>query len=212
MSQNPGLSVSELTCERDERCLFRSLAFSLNSGEILQITGPNGSGKTTLMRVVAGLSLDFTGEVFWRGQPVADVRPEFHAALLYMGHLLGVKSTMTAEENLRWAMGLHRNDLSREEIWSALEKVKLAGFEDIPCYQLSAGQNRRVALARLFLARQPLWILDEPFTAIDKQGVAELEQLLVDHAKSGGMVMMTTHHEMSLNYDGFHQLVLGGGV
>ncbi|WP_281648246.1 cytochrome c biogenesis heme-transporting ATPase CcmA [Parendozoicomonas sp. Alg238-R29] len=208
MSQLPFLSVSGLTCERDERILFESLDFTLSVGEILQVSGPNGAGKTTLMRVIAGLSLDFRGQINWCNQPVEDDRPGFQSSLLYMGHQPGVKSTMTPEENLQWAMGLHRS-LTREEIWGALEKVKLRGYEDVPCYQLSAGQNRRVALARLFLAKQKLWILDEPFTAIDKLGVAELEQTLVDHASSGGLVMMTTHHEMNVDYSGFRQLVLG---
>ena len=210
MSQLPSLSVSGLTCERDERILFESLDFTVSPGDLLQISGPNGAGKTTLMRVIAGLSLDFRGDIFWGGEPVEEDRPGFQTSLLYMGHQPGVKSTMTPEENLQWAMGLHRTDLTRAEIWDALEKVKLRGYEDVPCYQLSAGQNRRVALARLFLARQKLWILDEPFTAIDKFGVAELEQTLVDHARNGGMVMMTTHHEMNVDYSGFRQLVLGG--
>ncbi len=210
MTQPLCLSVAELTCERDERYLFRALNFSLNPGEILQISGPNGSGKTTLMRVVAGLSLDFTGALFWCGEPIDEDRPGFHASLLYLGHHPGVKPTMTPEENLRWAMGLHRNDLSRDDIWAALAKVRLTGFEDVPCYQLSAGQNRRVALARLFLAQQPLWILDEPFTAIDRQGITELELALVQHAENGGMVMVTTHHEMTFDYSGFRTLVLGG--
>ena len=106
-------------------------------------------------------------------------------------------------------MGLHRDDLTRAEIWQALDSVRLTGFEDVPCYQLSAGQNRRVALARLWLACQPLWILDEPFTAIDKVGTAKLEQMLVEHARGGGLVMFTTHHDITLDYSGFHQLLLG---
>ncbi|MTI13792.1 cytochrome c biogenesis heme-transporting ATPase CcmA [Sansalvadorimonas verongulae] len=209
MSQLSSLSASGLTCERDERTLFESLDFTLSSGEVLQVAGPNGAGKTTLMRVIAGLALDFHGDIVWNGQPVKDDRPGFQASLLYMGHQPGVKSIMTPEENLQWSMGLHRK-LDKEEIWGALKKVQLRGYEDVPCYQLSAGQNRRVALARLFLARQKLWILDEPFTAIDKAGIAELEQTLVDHARRGGMVMMTTHHEMDMDYSGFRQLVLGG--
>ncbi len=211
MLHQSSLTVSNLTCERDERRLFESLAFTLSPGEILQISGPNGSGKTTLMRIIAGLSLDYHGDIHWDGQPVDDDRPAFQSSLLYMGHNPGVKSVLTAEENLSWAMGLHQS-VDRTALWEALGRVQLSGYEDIPCYQLSAGQNRRVALARLFLSQQPLWILDEPFTAIDRQGVAELEQTLIDHASKGGMVMMTTHHEMLIDYSGFRQLTLGGAL
>ena len=194
---------------RDECALFEDLTFVLQSGEILQIAGSNGSGKTTLMRIIAGLSLDFTGEIAWCGVGIDDDRPAFQSNMLYMGHQPGVKPTLTPEENLRWAMGLHRDDLTRAEIWQALDSVRLTGLEDVPCYQLSAGQNRRVALARLWLACQPLWILDEPFTAIDKVGTAKLEQMLVEHACRGGLVMFTTHHDITLDYSGFHQLLLG---
>ncbi len=206
---SPSLHVSGLTCERDGRFLFRDLSFTLEAGQLLQIFGSNGSGKTTLMRIVAGLNLDYSGDIVWQGVPVAHNRPDFQADLLYMGHQPGIKPTLSAEENLVWAMGLHGHKLSRDDIWQALASVGLAGFEDLPCYQLSAGQNRRVALARLVLAQQPLWILDEPFTAIDRQGVAALEQTLVNHAQQGGLVMMTTHHEMSLDYQGFGRLALG---
>ncbi|WP_408635948.1 cytochrome c biogenesis heme-transporting ATPase CcmA [Parendozoicomonas callyspongiae] len=206
------LSVSDLTCERDGRCLFENLAFTLCSGDVLQVSGPNGVGKTTLLRIVAGLSLDFHGQVDWCGSPVDEDKPGFHSHLLYMGHQPGVKATMSPEENLRWAMGLHYS-ITVQEIYQALEKVGLRGYEDVPCYRLSAGQNRRVALARLHLKnKQKLWILDEPFTAIDLQGTAELEQLMVDHAKDGGLVMMTTHHEMNLDYSGFRKLALEPSV
>ncbi len=202
------LTVSDLTCERDGRCLFENLAFTLSPGDVLQVSGPNGVGKTTLLRIVAGLSLDFHGSINWCGAPVGDDRPGFHSHLLYMGHQPGVKTTMTPEENLRWSMGLHY-PITTDEIYRALEKTGLRGYEDIPCYKLSAGQNRRVALARLHLnTRQKLWILDEPFTAIDLQGTVELEQLMVDHARQGGLVMMTTHHEMTLDYSGFRKLTL----
>ncbi len=206
---SPPLLVSGLTCERDGRFLFRDLSFTLAAGELLQISGSNGSGKTTLMRIVAGLNLDYAGDIRWQGVPVADNRPEFQAQLLYMGHQPGIKPTLTAEENLAWVMGLHGIRPFRDELWRALAGVCLGGFEDVPCYQVSAGQNRRVALARLVLSKHPLWILDEPFTAIDKEGVAALEQTLVNHARQGGMVMMTTHHDMALDYSGFRRLVLG---
>jgi heme exporter protein A len=191
------LEVKNLFCERDERVLFGSLSFIVNAGEVLQIEGQNGSGKTTLLRILCGLMEAYEGEMFWEGQPVIDVQEVFFQALLYVGHLSGVKVALTAEENLAW---MRRLDplLNRITIAEALDKVGLYGYEDIPCYALSAGQQRRVGLARLYLSSAPLWILDEPFTALDKKGVAEKEALLAQHVQAGGCVVLTTHHNLSI--------------
>lgn len=193
----PLLAASDLFCERDERILFENLSFTLSAGEILQVEGPNGSGKTTLLRILAGLSTAYEGNLSWKGEPMGDVRDDFRASMLYFGHLPGVKATLTAEENLRWYCAVH--PLTRiEGIPEALAKVGLRGFEDVPCHSLSAGQNRRVSLARLYFSEAPLWILDEPFTAIDKRGVAEKEALIAAHADNGGSVILTTHHELAI--------------
>lgn len=191
------LEVKNLFCERDERVLFAGLSFSIHSGELLQIEGQNGSGKTTLLRILCGLMEAFEGDIFWEGESVAEVQEEFYQALLYVGHLSGVKVALTAEENLAW---MRRLDpfLNRMSIAEALDKVGLYGYEDIPCYALSAGQQRRVGLARLYLSSAPLWILDEPFTALDKKGVAEKEVLLARHVQAGGCVILTTHHNLSI--------------
>ncbi len=191
------LRVDDLFCERDERVLFDGLSFELSAGEVVQIEGQNGSGKTTLLRILSGLSNHFEGDIFWKGEPMADVRENFRQELLYFGHHPGVKAILTPEENLNWYAAMH-SGIDREKIAYALEKVGLAGFEDSPCHTLSAGQNRRVSLARLYLSQAKLWILDEPFTAIDKQGVAEKEALVLEHAKQGGCVILTTHHQLGV--------------
>lgn len=208
------LRAKGLFCERDDRVLFDDLGFSLNQGQILQIEGPNGSGKTTLIRILCGLSQDFEGELFWRGRPLPEVVTEFRQSSVYFGHNTGVKLVLTAQENLRWISEAKGLDFSRAtlnaRIDEVLQQVGLTGFEDVPLYTLSAGQKRRVALASLLLKQLPLWILDEPFTAIDKMGVTELEALIIDHANSGGSVILTTHHQLAIAPEKLQKLVLGG--
>ncbi len=204
---DPLLRLRQLRCIRDDRVLFSELALDLAPGEIVQVTGPNGSGKTTLLRIVSGLSLDFEGEITWCCAAVERNRLAFQQDLLFIGHQVGIKPALTPEENLRAVMGMHGH-YTNEAILDALGKVDLYGFEDVPCYQLSAGQQRRVALARLHLSQQRLWILDEPFTAIDRAGVKALESLLISHAQQGGMVMLTTHHELGIQYQGLKRLDL----
>lgn len=189
------LELSNLACERDERFLFAQLNASFYAGQVVQILGPNGSGKTTLLRILAGVSRDYEGDILWSGQPIAQVAWEFASESLYLGHLPGVKKSLTPLENLRWYAAL-QGEVSDEQLLRALEYVNLAGYEDTPCYQLSAGQLRRVALARLKFSNARVWILDEPFTALDKAGVAQLEQQLADHAAAGGLVLVTSHQDI----------------
>lgn len=192
------LQADKLFCERDDRILFNELSLTVEAGEIVQIEGPNGSGKTTLLRILSGLSANYEGDIFWRGEPRSRVEDQFRAETLFLGHQAGVKALLTPEENLTWLVTLHPAlDASLEARAEALAAVGLHGFEDVPCHTLSAGQNRRVSLARLYLSRAPLWILDEPFTAIDKQGVAEQEALLAAQVARGGSVVMTTHQDLS---------------
>lgn len=190
------LEVSNLTAIRDERILFDALSFKIGKGEIVQIEGRNGTGKTTLLRIIAGLGDCETGEISWNGNTTVNDRDLFHQDLLFLGHQTGVKKELTGFENLSFYQSLHQSKIDKEKIWSALAKVGLAGREDIPVGQLSAGQQRRVALARLWLSEQVLWILDEPLTAIDKQGVKVLERLFLQHAENGGIVVLTTHQDM----------------
>lgn len=191
------LAVENLYCERDDRVLFENVNFTLEEGEILQIEGQNGSGKTTLLRILCGLSSHFEGTVFWHGQDIGRVSSLLYQSLLYVGHHSGVKAALTAEENLKWMQQL-QPVLDKGSISLALEKVGLYGYEDVPCHSLSAGQQRRVGLARLYMSNAPLWILDEPFTALDKQGVAEKEALIASHAVDGGGVVLTTHHDITI--------------
>ena len=188
--------------------LFENLALRLASGDMLQISGPNGSGKTSLLRLLAGLMQPTSGEVLLNGQPLNRQRPELAHNLLWIGHAAGIKDLLTPEENLSWLCALHQ-PASHDAIWAALAAVGLRGFEDVPCHTLSAGQQRRVALARLYLDSPALWILDEPFTALDKQGVAQLEEHLANHCEQGGMVVLTTHHTLTRMPSGYRELDLG---
>lgn len=193
------VSAEKLTCIREERILFDELSFSVNEGDIIQIEGPNVAGKTSLLRILAGLSRPYAGSVFYRDEEIGRCRDEFNEDLLYLGHLAGVKSELTAEENLNFNLRLSGyDDFDTGEV---LAKVNLKGFEEALAGHLSAGQHRRTALARLWHSNCKVWILDEPFTAIDKRGVAELEQLFLKHADNGGCVILTTHQDMGLIKD-----------
>jgi heme exporter protein A len=204
----PQLEAVDLACERDWRMLFEHLDLQLAAGDMLQISGPNGSGKTSLLRLLAGLMRPTSGQILVQGKPLAEQRGELARLLLWIGHAAGIKDLLTPEENLAWLCALHR-PAGREAIWQALAAVGLRGFEDVPCHTLSAGQQRRVALARLYLDSPPLWILDEPFTALDKQGVAQLEAHLAHHCETGGMVILTTHHTLERKPSGYRELNLG---
>ncbi|MFG0723608.1 cytochrome c biogenesis heme-transporting ATPase CcmA [Pseudomonas sp. GLN_6] len=205
---SPLLEAVALACERDWRMLFERLELRLVPGEMLQVVGPNGSGKTSLLRLLAGLMQPTAGEIRLNGQPLAAQRAELARNLLWIGHAAGIKGLLTAEENLIWLCALHQ-PAEREAIWQALAAVGLRGFEDVPCHTLSAGQQRRVALARLYLPGPPLWVLDEPFTALDKAAVAQLENHLAAHCQQGGLVVLTTHHEMMVKPAGYRELDLG---
>ncbi|EJN6827026.1 cytochrome c biogenesis heme-transporting ATPase CcmA [Vibrio cidicii] len=203
------LEVSNLTAIRDERVLFENLTFSIQPGELVQIEGRNGTGKTTLLRIITGLGDKEEGEILWKGEQIDKSRDEYHQDLLFLGHQAGVKRELTAFENLSFYQSVHQHSSSQEAIFQALAKVGLVGREDVPVGQLSAGQQRRVALARLWLSKQVLWILDEPLTAIDKQGVKVLEALFAHHAENDGIVILTTHQDMFADSPKLRKIKLG---
>lgn len=202
------LETVDLACERDWRLLFEHLNLRVQRGDMLQVSGPNGSGKTSLLRLLAGLMQPSEGDVLINGQSIVQQRSELAANILWLGHAAGIKGLLTAEENLSWLAALHQG-ASRQQIWQALADVGLKGFEDVPCHTLSAGQQRRVALARLYLEAPLLWILDEPFTALDKHAVAQLERHLARHCEQGGIVIFTTHHQLQNQPATFRELDLG---
>ena len=189
------LKAEHLFCERDNRILFEDLNFAAHRGQVIQIKGSNGSGKTTLLRILCGLNEGFRGSLTWFNKPIQDHWEEVHSSLIYMGHRVGVNKILTPVENLRWSVGLSTS-VTDEQINEALGDMGLRGFEDSQCFTLSAGQQQRVSLSRLLLSDGLLWVLDEPFTTLDQEGVKLLERLLSQHANKGGVVLVTTHHEL----------------
>ncbi|ATW46065.1 cytochrome c biogenesis heme-transporting ATPase CcmA [Glaesserella parasuis] len=193
------LSLINIACERGETRLFEGCSLTISSGQWWQIEGHNGIGKTSLLRILAGLAVAVEGEVQWNGVKIQQQRDQYYTNLFYLGHHAGVKSELTAWENLRFFQKIQGLPLDDEALWNALGKVSLIGREDLPCSHLSAGQQRRVALAKLWLTKATLWILDEPFTAIDKKGVAELIAHIEQHCEQGGMVIFTSHQTAESN-------------
>lgn len=205
------LEAQGLNCIRDERALFTGLSFAIHPGELVQIEGPNGAGKTSLLRILAGLASSDGGDILWQGESTRRNRDRYNHSLLYIGHQAGVKAVLTPFENLSFFQK-SSGKKDPDAIWSALSQVGLVGYEDVPVAQLSAGQHRRVALARLWLSDAPLWILDEPLTAIDKQGVEHLTRLFEQHAEKGGIVILTTHQDMMSTRCPIRKIKLDGGV
>lgn len=193
------LQAFELVCTRGDRQLFNNVNFEIHPGEALRVAGTNGSGKTSLLRMLCGLASPAAGEVRWSGRNIRSVREEFASQLLYLGHANGVKDDLTAWENVMVAATLSGNRVTRANAYQALDQLGLGRAADLPTRALSQGQRKRVALARLPLGMAaPLWILDEPFTALDQKAVAELCGTLNHHLAHGGMVIYTTHQEIEL--------------
>lgn len=187
--------------------LFRGIGFALAPGECLVIEGTNGSGKTSLLRIIAGLVDPDDGEILWRGRSIRDHRQDYCRHLVWYGHASGCKQDLTLLENLRCEQALRPGKSNLDEV---LERLGLSKLTGLPLRVLSAGQQRRVALARLYLPDPPpLWILDEPFTALDTQGTAQLERHLAAHCVLGGTVVLTTHHELVRRPPACHDLDLG---
>lgn len=193
------LQAHQIACVRGERRLFSDINFEINPGDALRVVGANGSGKTSLLRMLCGLAWPAEGEIRWCGHNIRRLREEFCRNLVYLGHANSVKDDLLASENIVVASTLSGNPVSRNGAVQALEQLGLGHVADLPTRALSQGQRKRVALARLRLGMAtPLWILDEPFAALDHTAVTELCGTLNDHLACGGMVIYTTHQEIDL--------------
>jgi heme exporter protein A len=193
------LSVSNLECVRGDRSLFAGLNFSLAAGTLLAVRGANGSGKTSLLRILCGLLPPANGTITWNGTDIAEAGEEFRRNLAYLGHLNSLKDELSAVENLRLSLQVAGIAGDTQQLLAALEWSGLRERRHQACGSLSQGQRRRVALARLWLSRaQTLWILDEPFTALDVASVERTRILLETHLAAGGIVALTTHQDVAV--------------
>lgn len=187
----------DISCIKQDRILFDGLSLSLTAGNLIYLTGPNGAGKTSLLRILTGLSVPDSGQVYFNGEPIHAVRQSYHQALVYVGHKSGLNSQFSPLDNLHfWAkqQGLTH---TKVEILDVLERLGLVGLDNVPIKNLSAGQQRRVALARLWIKPADIWILDEPFTALDSTGVTLLETYFKQHTGTGGAIITTSHQPLS---------------
>ena len=191
------LEAAQLECQRGGRTLFRALSFAIQPGELLRIAGANGSGKTSLVRILCGLLAPTQGEVRWKGEPIRRLREEYSRELVHVGHAAGLKDELTPAENLAITCVLAGVAASTTGVRDALARVGVA--EEKPVGRLSQGQRRRAALARLALSAEvPLWLLDEPFAALDAVAIGVVEKLIGEHAGRGGAVVFTTHQDPGL--------------
>ena len=205
------LEVTGLECVRGERRLFAGVGFRLQAGELLSLQGRNGSGKTSLLRILCGLSPAAAGEIRWRGEAIGKLGESYRSELCYLGHHNAIKDELTPLENLLASARLADEALDEGEALDALEKLGLAGRADLACRYLSQGQKRRVALSRLCHERRALWVLDEPYVALDAAAIELVAGLIGDHLQRGGLAVLTTHQpvEISAAAGMVRQLVLG---
>ena len=189
------IRTENLCFERDETKVIDRVNLELNSGDLLQVEGCNGSGKTTLLRLLTTAIKPTSGRIFYQGKKLSDCRYEYCSNIIFIGHQIALKERLTPVENLNW---LSPVGLSQDSINRALDLVGLRDFETAPSWSLSAGQKRRVALARLIVSNAKIWFLDEPFTAIDTQGIGLMKQLIDDHVSKGGAVVFSTHQSVDM--------------
>ena len=201
------LDVEAVTCIKQERCLFEHLSFSLKAGEIMQLEGPNGAGKTSLLRIISGLAQPQSGHVSFCQTPITSDFESFAQQVLFIGHKTGVNTQLSAVENCEFWLRTHGIEFSGD-LYDILAGLGLVGLEEVPVRYLSAGQQRRVALARLWLTDTKLWLLDEPFTAVDKRGVTLLQQRFAAQLAAGGAILLTSHQDLTEHFDSLTRLVL----
>ncbi|WP_035383878.1 cytochrome c biogenesis heme-transporting ATPase CcmA [Ferriphaselus sp. R-1] len=202
------LEVSNLACSRGDHPLFTDLSFALEAGELLQVQGENGKGKTSLLRTLCGFMQPVAGEIRWRGENIEELDEDYYAELLYLGHHNAIKDELNALENLQISAGLAGIALSEKEAVAALRRMGLKGREHLPVKVLSQGQRRRAALARMLVSDAPLWVLDEPLTALDVGAVGLIQELLGEHLARDGMVIFTTHQPLVVEGVELRRLVL----
>lgn len=204
------LSGHALACTRDDRVLFHDLDFRVSDGQALLVEGRNGTGKTTLLRTLCGIRRPDEGDIHCDGNCIYALGSDYHHHMVYVGHMDGIKKELTAEENLKVLSALGR--AGRWGIEDALARVRLRGFEDVHAGKFSAGQRRRLGLARLLVSRAEIWILDEPFTSLDRHGVQLVEELVAEHMAQGGLVVVTSHHPMNFGEAAVQRLDLSAGT
>jgi len=192
------LEAVNLGCIRGDRRLFKSLNFSIQPSELIELRGANGSGKTSLLRILCGLAGPAEGEVRWNGKNIRSLGEEYSGAVSYLAHQNGVKDELSAIENLRIACGVSGNGLSKADAQTVLEQVGLSRQQNLPARSLSAGQKRRVALARLLRSSATLWLLDEVLTSLDDKAIKISRQFIGDHLRKGGLAIIATHQELDL--------------
>lgn len=197
MSNDVSLESRNLECIRDDRVLFSQLNFKVDPHQALILEGDNGCGKTSLLRILCGIRLPDQGQVVWADEPIQQSISDYYEQMVYVGHLDGVKRDLSVAENLQMGTALGR--CSELTIEDALQQVRLPGYEDARVRVLSAGQRRRIALASLLLRQCTLWILDEPFTALDRTSRKIFETLMTKHLQQGGMIVLTSHHPVNLS-------------
>lgn len=197
-SNEPMLEAVNLGCTRGDRRLFKGLNFSIQPGELIELRGANGSGKTSLLRILSGLSAPAEGEVRWQGKDIRSLAEEYSGVVSYLAHQNGVKDELSAIENLRIACGVSGNVLSKADAQAVLAQMGLSRQQNFPARSLSAGQKRRVALARLLRSSAKLWLLDEVLTSLDDTAIKLSRQFIGDHLRKGGLAIIATHQELDL--------------
>jgi heme exporter protein A len=202
------LTAQGLACLRGDRLLFKNVGFELSAGGLMYVLGENGSGKSSLLRLLCGLLSPEDGEVFWNGKSIKNDAENYQSNLTYIGHLNGLKDDLTALENLQFSARLAANVVNDAVVLSALTAIGVARCANLPVGVLSQGQKRRVALARLWLSSSQLWILDEPFAALDTASVAILAEQLNQHMAKGGMAIITTHQDVDIQAQSIQNLRL----